>query len=138
MIDIFSIQTMLPFFFVLAVVYGALETAGVFSNRSLKAVISAVMAFFAISNAYVMGLIYSFLPYAAILFIAVFIFGFVKRSLGGKERDNTLIVIIMTLFLLLLASFSIGAENIYDRTEFLWLLGIIVFLAILYAAYKMK
>ena len=48
MIDFFTLYTLLPFMLVLAVVYGAMETAGMFKNRALKAIISVVVALFGV------------------------------------------------------------------------------------------
>ena len=138
MTDFFTLYTLLPFMLVLAVVYGAMETARIFRNRAVKSIISVVVAFFAISSTYVVEMINSYLPYAAIFFIAVFVLGFAKRSLGGKGRDNTLIIIIMALVLLLMASYAQAGGGLYEYTEFLWFFGVIVVIAILYAAYKMK
>ncbi len=139
MIDFFSLYTLLPFLLVLAIVYGAIETAGMFRNRALKAIISVVMAFFAISNSYVVNTIHSFLPYAAIFFILVFAVGFVKRSLaGGKERDNTMIIIIIALVLLLVASIARAEGGLYEYSEFFWFIGVIAIISVLYAAYKMS
>jgi hypothetical protein len=141
MVDFFSMYTMLPFMLVLAIVYGSMETAGMFRNRALKTIIAVVVAFFAISNSYVVDTINSFLPYAALFFIAVFGFGFVKRSLGGQGRDNTLIIIIMALLLLLIASYSnsgVGIMGLSNYNDFLWFIGVIIIVAIFYAAFKTK
>jgi hypothetical protein len=137
--DFLSLTTFLPFLLVLAVVWGGLDTAGMFRNRALKAIIAVVMAFFAISNGYVISTINSFLPYAAIFFILIFVTGYVKRSLaGGHDRDNTMIIIIVGLVLLLVASFARAEGGLYEYAEFFWFAGIIAIIAILYAAYKMS
>jgi len=136
MIDFFSLETLFPFLLVLAVVYGAMETANIFRNRAVKTIISVVLAFFAISNAYVVTTINNLLPYAALFFMAVFLFGFVKRSLGGGGRDNTMIIIIMALILLLIASYANVQGGLSQYNEFLWFIGVIFVIAMFYAAYK--
>jgi hypothetical protein len=138
MIDFFSLYTLLPFLLVMAVVWGGLDTAGMFRNRALKTIISVVMAFFAISNNSVVDTIHGFLPYAAIFFILIFVTGYVKRSLGGeKDKDNTMMIIIVGLVLVLIASFAKAEGGMYEYSEFFWFMGVIAIIAILYAAYKM-
>lgn len=136
MIDFFTLHTLFPFLLVLAIVYGAMETSRIFTNRALKTIISVVMAFFAISNTYVVETINSFLPYVALFFIFVFAAGFVKRSMGEGDRDNTLIVIVIVLGLLLLASFANIDQSFSQYDEFIWFAGIIAIIIIFYAAYK--
>ena len=135
-----SMEILLPFMLVLAVSYGALETAGMFRNRAIKAIIAVVVAFFAMTNYMIVQTINSMLPYVAIIFLLVFIVGFAKRSLSGSEKDNTMIIIMMVLLMLLVASISnsYGGFGLYQYTEFLWLIGVVFVLAILFAAYKMK
>ena len=138
MVDFLSLTTLLPFLLVLAVVWGGLDTAGMFRNRALKTIIAVVMAFFAVSNGYVVTTINSFLPYAAIFFIIIFAAGYVKRSLaGGADKDNTMIIIMIGLALLLMASVANAQGGMYQYAEFFWFIGVIAIIAILYAAYKM-
>lgn len=139
MVDFLSLTTLLPFLLVLAVVYGAMDTAKMFGNRALKTIIAVVMAFFAISDASVVAMLNSLLPYAAVFFILIFVAGYVKRSLGGSGgQDNTIVIIIIVLALLLLTSYASAEGGMQDYSEFFWFVGIIAIIAILYAAYKMK
>jgi hypothetical protein len=139
MVDFFALETLLPFLLVLAVVYGAMETAKMFRNRALKTIISVVMAFFAISDGSVVAMLNSLLPYAAIFFILIFVAGYVKRSLGGKEgQDNTMVIIIILLALLLMATYARAEGGMYEYSEFFWFVGFIAIASVLYAAYKMK
>jgi hypothetical protein len=139
MFDFFALETLLPFLLVLAVVYGAMETAKMFRNRALKTIISVVMAFFAISDGSVVAMLNSLLPYAAIFFILIFVAGYVKRSLGGKEgQDNTMVIIIILLALLLMATYARAEGGMYEYSEFFWFVGFIAIASVLYAAYKMK
>jgi Na+-translocating ferredoxin:NAD+ oxidoreductase RnfD subunit len=135
-IDFLTLEILLPLLFVIAVVYGALETVGMFRNRAVKTLIAVVLAFFAVSNAYFVEMLYAFLPYALIFVIAFFAIGFAKKSFSGGERDNTMIIIIIGLVLLLLASFAKAGGGLPQYNEFLWFFGIIALVAILYAAYK--
>lgn len=139
MVDFLALETLLPFLLVLAVVYGAMDTAKMFSNRALKTIISVVMAFFAISDSSVVAMLNAMLPYAAIFFILIFVAGYVKRSLGGKQgQDNTMVIIIIVLALLLMASYARAEGGMYEYSEFFWFVGVIAIISIFYAAYKMK
>lgn len=139
-INFISMEMFLPFMLVLAVSYGALETAGMFRNRAVKVIIAVVVAFFALTNYMVVQTINSFLPYVALIFLAVFIIGFAKKSLGGREKDNTMMIIMAVLVLLFIGSIanSQGGFGLYQYNEILWILGVVVVAAILYGAYKMK
>jgi hypothetical protein len=93
-------------------------------------------------NPQVVETINTFLPFAAIAFVFIFLAGYMKKSLGGKkgeEKDNTMIIIIFALGLLFIASVanSMGGFNLNQYTDFLWLIGAVVLIAILYAAYRM-
>jgi len=135
-IDFFTLQTILPFVLVLAIAYGAMEQVRMFRNRAVKTMIAVVVAFFAISDAGVIGFINSILPYAAVFFVLVFGMGFFKRSLGEGGGDKTLIIIVMVLLLLLIASIARAGGGMYEYSSFFWLIGIIIVIAVLYAAYK--
>ena len=140
MIDITSLETILPFILVVAIVYGAMETAGMFRNRAVKTIIAVVLGFFAITNYQIVQLINGMLPYAAIVFVVIFVAGYVRKSMSGGDKDNTMIIIIMALALLFIASLASSSSGfmLYQYTEFLWLIGVVVVVAILYGAFKMK
>ncbi len=139
-IDFTSLEMILPFILVVAIVYGSLETASIFKNKAIRTIIAVVMAFFAISNYQIVQLINGLLPFAAIVFVLIFIAGYVRKSMSGGEKDNTVIIIIMALAMLFIASYanSQGGYMTYQYTEFLWVIGVVVVIAILYGAYKMK
>ena len=137
MIDLLSLYFLLPFLLILAVVYGGLEASGIFRNRALKTIISVVLAFFAISNAYLVDMIHTFLPYVVVIFIVFFALGFIGKSLSGRGKDNTMIMVVLGLFLILVASFiQGGGYQQYDN--FLWMIGLVVVIGMIYAAYKMQ
>jgi hypothetical protein len=139
-LDFVYMETLLPFLLVVAVVYGGMETAGIFRNRAIKAIVSVVLGFFAVTNYYLVQFVNSVLPYIAIIFLLVFIVGFAKKSLSGSEKDNTMIIIIVVLIMLLTASVanSYGGYGLLQYTEFLWLIGVVFVMAIIFAAYRMK
>jgi len=139
MIDIFTLEYLLPFMLVIAVVYGGLESVQMFRNRAIKTIIAVVVGFFALTNYQIVQTINSFLPYAAIFFVLVFGLGFARKALSGDGgRDNTMLIIVIALVLLFIASLTLYGGNLYQYNEFLWLIGIIAVAAIFYAAYKMK
>jgi len=144
-ISLVGLQSMMPFFLVLAVIYGSLEVAGVFKNRAVNIIIALVVGFFAIMNAEIVAFLELIIPYAAILFVVLFLIMFIKKSIGGiggggGTRDWTLIIVIIGLILLFLASqgmdlisnlnLPISAENI------ILIVAIVLIVAVFYAAYK--
>ena len=107
------IQLMIPFLFMLAVVYGALDVSGVFRNRRVNALIALVFALFALTYAPAAEFITQIMPMATILFIILFFIGFVMKMAGkglkqGEKRDFTLLIIIAGLILLVLATQGAG------------------------------
>ena len=132
----------IPFFLILAIVYGALEVSGVFKNRGVMAVISLVIALFGISSEPVIGLIYQILPWAVCLFIIIFFLGFIFSLFKGKgEKDYSLLMIIIGLALIFLINmgydiidsllpYGMEAENFMVGT------GLLLIVIIFYAVYK--
>jgi len=139
-LDFVYMETLLPFLLVVAVVYGGMETAGMFRNKAIKAIVAVVLGFFAVTNYFLVQFINSMLPYVAIIFLLVFIVGFAKKSLSGSEKDNTMIIIIIVLIMLLAGSIanSYGGYGLLQYTEFFWLIGVVFVMAIIFAAYRMK
>ena len=138
--DFMTLETLLPFLLIVAIGYGGLETSGIFRNRALKAIVSVVFGFFAISNYSIIQTINSLLPYAAIIFLIIFLVGFAKRSLSGNEKDNTMIIIIIALIMIFIAGLgnSYGGYGLYQYNDMLWVVGVVFVAAILFAAYRMK
>lgn len=134
----------IPFIFVLAVVYGALDYSGVFKKNSVKALVSLAIAFFALTSDFVTGFIYDILPYAVILFIIVFFLAFLARLLGGREGkrkiDWSLALIVMILLSIFLAAYGQDIVSAFlpsiPVTEFMYAVGLVIILLIFYAVYK--
>lgn len=140
--DLLSMELLLPFFLVLAIIYGALEVSKVFENRAVKGIIAVVFAFFAIMNAQVVSLINVILPYAAGFFVVIFIIWMVIKPFRGRGGggDSTVLIVILVLVVILLA--RLGTEgyiqnNFLTDPNFLWIIGIVVVLVIIWKAYKM-
>ena len=140
-LDFISIEILLPFFLVLAIVYGALEVSHIFRNKAVKGIIAVVFAFFSVMNYEVVMLINSLLPYAALFFIALFFFWFIKKPFsGGGKSDPVLVIIILGLVLIFFARL-IATENIPEYSflanpNLLWAAGLVIILLILWKAYK--
>ncbi len=131
----------IPFFFTLAVAYGALQVSGLFKNKAVNMLIAIVLALFAASTQGLVEFIYTLLYPATVLFIIFFFIGFVYKFFKErKETDYTLMVVVLGLLLLLMAAGvagnpvvpigSIMSENLVV------LLGLVFIVAMFYASYK--
>lgn len=139
---------MIPFLFVLAVVYGALDFSGVFNKNSVKGIISLAIALFALTSQFVIDFIYGVLPYAVILFIVVFFLAFLAKLFGGRkkegekggERDWSLIVIVVILVLIFLASQGTDLVSTFLPSmpveNLMYGVGLVLILLIFYAVYQ--
>ncbi len=145
MIPLDFFQSIIPFVFVLVVVYGSLQVAGVFKNKASNMIIAIVLAFFAITTDFVAEFIFAVFPYAVIMFIIFFFVAVVKKSLfsgrEGKGPDSTILIIICVLFLILLSIYGTDIGNFLSPIgisgeSLLWIVGLIVIVAIFYIAYK--
>jgi len=139
------ISLLIPFLFMLAIVYGALDVAGVFRNRRVNAIIALVFAFFTLTYAPATEFINQIMPYAIMFFVVFFFLGFViKIAKKGVEKDYTLLVIILGLVLLLFATqgpeFIAGfAPGFEEQGNNIMVISAIVFIGvILLAAYKLS
>ena len=140
-LELLGLPFILPFFFVLAIVYGSLEVSGIFGNRGVKVIISLVIAFFSALTPFVSELVIFVIPYAAVFFIAFFFLGFVLsffKGKGGKgEKDYSMLLVILALLLIFLSSgenfgiFSLEDEN------FVGMVVLLVIALVIFAGYKM-
>ena len=137
----------LPFFFILAVVYGSLEFTEVFKNRGARAIISVVIAFVSISYPPVSAFIYQFLPVLAVFFLVFFLLGFILSIFKKAEKpDAPAIAMIFAILLIVLAgtwynlmsSLSGFGISFASASNILWLIGILILIVIFYAAYKIE
>ena len=144
MADIMS--SVIPFLFVLAVVYGALEVSDVFKRKQVKLIISLSFAYVAMTTGYVAGFIMGILPYAIIAFIVLFFLGFALSFAkggkeGGGERDYTLIVIVLVLFLVFMTSYGLDFLERFmpglSSEEIATGAGLLVMAIIFYSVYRL-
>jgi hypothetical protein len=142
MADLMS--TVIPFLFVLAVVYGALEVSDIFKRKQVKIILSLCFAFVAMSTPFISSFIMGILPYAILAFIVFFFIGFAlsfARGKGEGERDYTLVVLVLVLALLFLANY--GMDFVQDMLpgfsseELATGLGLVIMLIIFYSVYRL-
>jgi len=143
MADLISI--LIPFLFMLAIVYGALDVAGVFRNKRVNALIALVFAFFTLTYAPAIEFISQIMPYAIIFFVVFFFLGFViKVAKKGVDKDYNLLIIILGLVLLLFATQGPGLINNFlpgfeEQASNIMMASAVAFIAvILLAAYKLS
>ena len=136
-----AFEILVPFLFVLAVVYGALEVGSVFKNKGVKMIISVAVAYFAATNEQVTSFLSQVLPYTIILFIVIFIIGFIFKIVKKGSKDWGLTVAIIGLILILVVRLQ---SEYYDflkalpisSDNFIIIVLLIAFLSLLYAAYR--
>jgi membrane-associated HD superfamily phosphohydrolase len=146
MFSMLSMETLLPFFLVLAITYGALEVSKVFANRGVKAIIAVVFAFFAILNSQVIAFINSILPYAAVFFVVIFLVWIVLKPLrgekkpGDKGRDPVILVVILVLVLIVLARLqatgNLPSYGFFTSENLIWIVGLAIVAFVIYKVYK--
>ncbi len=107
MIDITTFQStefLVPFLFVFAIIFGALQLAGVFS-RATNFAISLALTIFAITNPEFTSLLWSQFGNMTIFFIAMFFLLFFLEAFGlrrgGAKAREKLFVCGVVLFVLL-------------------------------------
>ena len=138
------ITLMIPFLFMLAIVYGALDVSGVFKNRRVNAVIALVFAIFTLTYEPAVNFVNQIMPFALIFFVVFFFIGFViKIAKKGAEKDFTLLIIIAGLILLLLGTQGAGfignfMPGFEEQGNNILVIAGIVFIGVIFlAAYKM-
>jgi hypothetical protein len=105
-----SQQVLIPFLFVLAVVFGAVNASNVFRNKGVNLLVSVALAFFAASNTSFIQFLWSQFGSISIFFIVMFFIIFTLEAFGvrkgqqGKDSSDALVINGAILFLL----FSIG------------------------------
>ena len=116
MTDIYTFG--IPFFFMLAIVYGALEMTDIFKNKGVKAILAAAVAAISITNTVLVEGINFYLPYAAGFFIVVFFIRFIQKAFkaeAGKKKDWPLVIIVLGLVLILFARQGDSFRGFLDK-----------------------
>jgi len=137
----------IPFLFVLAVVFGVLRISKAFrGNAAVEVIISLVIAFFSATYSPFTSMLFNILPSITMFFIAMFFIVFVLEIVGvrgRREKDNVTNLIIYGILILVL--FTIVASHselipnlgIISADDLVLGIGIIFILSIFWAAFKM-
>ncbi len=135
---------LVPFLFMLAIVYGALDVSGVFKNKRVNALIALAFAFFSLTYEPAILFINQIMPFAIMFFVAFFFLGFViKIAKKGVDKDYTLLIIILGLVLLLFATQGPGfisgfVPGFEEQASNIMMAAAVVFIGvILLAAYRL-
>lgn len=137
-----SFEMLLPFFFVLAFTYGALNITGIL-DRKVNIVIAIVFAFFTLINITIYEIISSIIPYAVLVMLVCFFIIFVSRAIGsvfGEER-KILGLFIILFFIALLFFFYRGSNSLLyflSNDDLIYITGIFIFIFILYYLFLRK
>lgn len=148
-IDIAAFQStefLIPFLFVLAVVFGVLGVVNVFKNKGVNLLVAAALSFFATSNSAFVSILWTYFGSVAVFFIAMFFLVFIFEVFGVRKKGEPLgadamIINGAILFVLLSISYlyidMIPALPFIGGGENLILFFAIIFiLAIFWTAYK--
>ncbi|MFP4115714.1 MAG: hypothetical protein ACLFTQ_00705 [Candidatus Aenigmatarchaeota archaeon] len=138
-------QPFLPFFFVLAVVFGLLEIVDVFKKNSVNLIISLVFAFFAAGYTPFVEFFFQYFSYILWTFVVLFFIAFFREALGFKRSkvksgEENLLIMIAGLFLLLLV--SVGTQYIPEldlpiaRENLVIFMGTILLVFMFFYAFK--
>ena len=140
-----SEQTLIPFLFVLAIVFGVLELTKIFRNRGVNFLVALAIAFFTITNTAFVSMLWSYFGSITTFFIVMFLIAFVFEVFGlrkaGRPPTSSILINAGILFILL----SIGFLYVNQIPELpfvgggqnlLFLLIIIFILVIFWSAFR--
>lgn len=140
-----SEQTLIPFLFVLAIIFGVLELTGIFRNRAVNFLVALSISFFTITNASFVNMLWSQFGNITSFFIIMFFIAFVLEIFGlrGKDKAKDDDIIIYGAILLILFSFGFVYSNLIPSipyigggSNFIVLIAIILILVIFWRAFK--
>lgn len=141
-----SQHTLIPFLFVLAIVFGILENVKVFGrNRGVNFLISVSIAFFSVTDEAFVNLLWTYFGSITTFFIVLFFIAFVLEIFGirrGSPKDDSTIFIGGAILLILLSvGYMISSQLpelpfIGGGSNLIALVGLIFILSIFWAAFK--
>ena len=142
-----SMQFMIPFLFILAIIFGVLQMASPIKNKAANLVIALAISFFASSYGPFVSVLWSYLPSVTWFFIIMFFIVFIMEIFGlrgAKAADPDKVILSgVVLFILLSVGWMItdmfpvefpligGGDNV------ILLFGVIFMLMIFWGAFKM-
>lgn len=136
-----SEQFLIPFLFILAVVFGAINVSNVFRNRGVNFLVSLALAFFAASNSSFVQFLWSQFGSISIFFIAMFFIIFTLEAFGirkNKESKTTESLVINGAILFVLLSIGLSNINLIPPIPMigggqnLFLLLVVLFIIVLF------
>lgn len=141
-----SEQVLIPFLFVLAIIFGVLELTKIFRNRAVNFLIALSMAIFTVTNSSFIAMLWSYFGSITTFFIVLFLIAFVFEVFGlrkGGQRDVVSSIIIDggILFILLSIGFLYTGQIpelpfIGGGQNLLFLFIIIFILVIFWSTFK--
>lgn len=143
-IDPSLVPLLSTFLFVFAVVFGLLTMKrkgdGLF-NEKVNAIIALVFAAFSASYEPLVSGLQQFIPLASVALIGLFLLVFLKRAIEGKDsgKDKLPFMFVIAVLLASLAFLwdAIGFSAFgLSSSNMLWIIGIVLVIIIIYAAYK--
>jgi len=141
-----SEQTLIPFLFVMAIVFGFLDLLKIFGrNVAVNFLIALSIAFFSITNAAFVDMLWSYFGSITTFFIVMFLLAFVFEVFGLRKdkRDPTSNIIIYGgILFVLLSLWFLSAKYIPElpfigsAQNILFFFAVIFILAIFWTAFK--
>jgi hypothetical protein len=132
---------LIPFLFVLAIVYGSIARAHIF-DKKVNAVISLSLALFAITNQSFVNFLWANMIIVSIFFIAMFFIIFILKVFGtGKLTvEDGLLILGVILFVMFSLNFSMAQSLNFplvgDWQNAFILVAVVIMLAMFWFAYK--
>jgi hypothetical protein len=134
------------FLFVFAIVYALLIFTGIFSaTRRAAALLSIVIAFFAVMYSPLVSFLQDLLPLASIVLVVLFFIVFVKKlfikeGATSTTRDSLPVVVLLAISLILIGIFwneiAVYLPFGLSSETMLWLVGILIIILIFLAVYS--
>jgi len=141
-----TMQILIPFLFVFAVVFGMLELTHVFKNRAVEAVIAVALALFAATQPSFTTMLMTWLPSIVSFFVIIFFIAFLleltgirKAQTGHTEKAGLIGVSLLILFAIggvALSQFGLSLPFIGGPENILFLLGLVFIVALFWFAFK--
>ncbi|MFZ3077552.1 MAG: hypothetical protein WA139_03795 [Candidatus Aenigmatarchaeota archaeon] len=136
----------IPFLFVLAVVFGVLRISKAFKgNAAVEVIISLVIAFFSATYSPFTSMLFNILPSITMFFIAMFFIVFVLEIVGVRgNRGGNYVTNLIIYGILILVLFTIVASHselipnlgIISPDDLVLGVGLIFVISIFWAAFK--
>lgn len=145
MLDIMEfLPQITSFLFVFAIIYALLIFTGIFAaTRRAAALISIVIAFFAVMYSPLVLFLQGLLPIASILLVFLFFVVFIKKLFikedSQKQTDALPLAVVLAVSLLLVGilwnNIAVSLPSPFTSDTMLWLIGVFIIVLIFFAVY---